>query len=183
MACSLDKSITLACDDKFIGGLKNYVYIGSVSELATPINVSSPTDVTTLSFGTYQGLVKFETKRNQLSSGQTGTLAPSGDMFFTHEGLIKVFAKDATDDAAIEDVMGLQDIFIVSVSQDGVIRIYGGENGGRITEYTQNTGQDSSADVAHTLTFNADGERYLPKRFSTGGGLAADIAYLDARVV
>lgn len=180
--CLIQNGITLSCDDRRrVGGAKTKFWIGFLSDLATPIDTESDTYITSLTFNTYAGLYEFEGMKKSHQFGHTGVTAAGGQKSFNHDFIAKLITTTPTDDKVIEDLMVSTDAFIVAQDNNNEFYILGGSNGMEMTNTVQNTGVDSSSDIADTLTFVGE-ERRKPKRFLDTDA-ATTLALIESYVV
>jgi hypothetical protein len=181
-SCAITNGLTLPCGANFVGGVEPEVYVGLLSDLLTPIDVTSAAVVTGFSFRPYKGFKKLQSRKKQFAAGYNVAKAPGGEVSYDHTVNLKLFSGSVTDDRTLEELAEVNDAFFVVVERNRTIKIYGGQQGCEMTEGTQNTGNDSKADTAHNYTFVAEGENFLPKRFLFQN-YDASLARLDQLVV
>ena len=165
MSCLLTTGITLNCSSSFVGGVDPTIYVCQRQDFTTELDVTTGGYISNFSFLPYRGFKKFETRKKQISAGYSLSKSPDGTVNYDHTVNLKLFAASPTDLATLESLADVTDLVMVVVNRNRTISIYGAQQGLELTEGSQNTGVDSSADTSHNYTFVAEGENYLPKMF------------------
>ena len=160
--CKITAGIDLTCDDKRrLGGLNTRFWIfdpSTVTSYTTPAGY-----VEDIVFAAAEGTQTFESPDNSCSAGWEIVTAEGGNKFFNHTVAIKLMSTTPSDDLVIEDMI-VAKMGVIVETQNGEFLIYGGNNGLKTTEGTQNSGAEDASDVTDTLSMSG-GDKNKPKRF------------------
>ena len=164
------ESLERLCSTPLSGGVRKTIYVGSLEELQTSINVSTGV-VSSFSFDPYCGLRKISMTQKAFQSGYTARLADTiGTIIgYTHTIMLSLYLDSKDDDLTMQSFAKGEDLFFVVPGNDLQIRIYGAEAGCRIQEGKQDSGIESTSDASHKLNFFGEFEQNIPCRFSTTG--------------
>lgn len=178
--CKAAGGLKATCEDKLrVGGADPDFWVGYLSELDTPFNLARTSDITTIDFGSYGGLRKFEGQKFQNSFGSELVVGGGGNKSYSQTGIVKLLSDSTADDLILEQLNLGDDIFIVYQNNNEEVFILGAGNGLSSTAAVQNTGTTGDADTSDTVTLTGS-ERTKPLRFKVGGTLAATLAYLKS---
>lgn len=166
--CIINSGITADCDDLTrIGGVNKRAWVFNLEDQYGKPTYTTGVDgyVTAITFPTYSGTYRFETKKNSHTGGYTLVSAEGGNKFFQHDVTMKLFSTTPTDDDVIKELLVANTVVILETNNQEFL-IYGANNGLEVTEGTQNSGQADNSDTTTNLTFQG-AEKTAPLRFFT----------------
>jgi len=178
--CKAAGGLKATCEDKLrVGGADPDFWVGYLSELDTPFNLNRTSDITTIDFGSYGGLRKFEGQKFQHNFTVELAVGAGSNKSYTHTGVVKLLSDSTADDLIIEALNLGDDIFVIYQNNNDEFFITGAGNGLSSTAYSVSTGQTGDADTTDTVTLTGS-ERTKALRFKVGGTVAATLAYLKS---
>lgn len=179
MACKITAGIENACTDLLrVGGADQTFWVGYHSELDTAISLAQSAAISTLDFGSYGGLRRFDGQKYQHTFGSELVVSGGGNKSYTHTAVVKILADSTADDVTLQQLNLGNDIFIVYQNNNQEFFILGPGLGLTSTADVQNTGQTGDSDTSDTVTL-VGSERVKPLRFALGAGYSATKAYLE----
>lgn len=179
MACKATAGIGNDCTDLLrVGGAGETFWVGYHSELDTAISLAQTADISTLDFGSYGGLRRFDGQKFQHTFGSELGVTSGGNKFYTHTGVVKVLSDSTADDKQLQNLNLGNDIFIMYEDNNQQFFILGPGKGLTSTADVQNTGQTGDSDTSDTVTL-VGSEKVKPLRFTLGGGYSATKAYIE----
>ena len=164
--CAITNGMSASCDDLTrIGGVNKRAWVFNLEDQYGKPDYTTDVDgyVTAITFPTYAGTYKFETKKNSHTGGYTIVSAEGGNKFFQHDVTMKLFATTPADDDVIRELLPANTVVILETNNQEFL-IYGANNGLECLEGTQNSGQADNADTTTNLTFQG-AEKQPPLRF------------------
>jgi hypothetical protein len=192
--CSLEAyNLELACDTPVGGANREFVYVGQLSDYpGQTIDVSALVVDPSVFATAYPSLRKIAMAKKMFDSGCDTRQADVTGLHigYTHKFMGAFYLPENASDQEITDALTFMEtldsgnnLFFIVPGADDVIRLYGGQNGMRKTEGTQQRGMEASSDASHKRTFLGEYEEFLPAVVKNGGTFASIIAELDALVV
>lgn len=177
--CRATSGFTSSCTDLLrVGGLDRTFWIGYKSQLDTQISLAQTADISTLDFGSYGGLLRFD--GNKFSHSFTDALqvaSGSGNKSYRHALTIKVMPNSTPDDVIMQQINLGQDMFAVVQDNNRNFFILGAGNGLSAESNERNTGEAADSDTRNTAVLSGS-ETTMALRFALGGGYDATLAYL-----
>jgi hypothetical protein len=184
MACKVSSGTTNTCADLLkVSGLGKNFWVGYKSDLDTQISTTQSADISTLDFGSYGGLYKFEGSKFSHDYTWEEAVASGGNKSWNHIFNAKVTPGTTTEDVQLQNLMLGDDIFIVVETLNREFKILGAGNGLTSTAGSGGSGgKESGGDTADSVTLSGN-EPTLPLRFQLGGGYQATLDYIVSRQV
>lgn len=181
--CQVQYGINLACGDLlFPAGVNPDFYVGYVSDLSAPISGVQSGVISTLSFKSYKGLVKFSGQKFAHKMDWPYAKGAGGNGFFTHRATVKLIALSTQDDVEIQRLLQAQDAFIAWRNNNDAFFISGyGQGLTGMPGDVGTSGMAAADDVTDTVILEG-AEKTKPVRFLVTNP-AATVTYLDARVI
>lgn len=181
--CKAVYGITNVCSDLLqASGVDKDFWVGYVSDLSARISLAQTGAISTLSFLSYQGLVKFEGQKFAHSFSHELTVGTGGSLSYKHMGVVKLMPLSTQDDVEIQRLTQAQDMFVIWQGNNEDFYIHAPSKGMRAVAGPMRTsGVAAGEDVTTTLTFEGV-EKVVPLRFSLGTTTSAIISYLDGLV-
>lgn len=162
--CAISSGISLTCDDKrYIGGNASGLWIGNIDDLATAIDTSSTSAISSLSFNQYKGLYRFDLLSDSIDAGFSPIVNPGAGKAFNHTVSIKFPVKSQAIANIVNDLL-VADIFCVVQDNNKTFKIYGGTDGLEVSEGSQASGFTATDDASLTYTFTGP-DLYIPIQF------------------
>lgn len=162
--CSISSGLALTCNEKrFIGGNASGLWIGNIDDLATSIDTSSTSAISSLTFKSYKGLYKFDLLSQTIDSGFSPIVNPGAGRAFSHTVSVKFPVKTQSIANIVNDLL-VADIFAVVQDNNQTFKIFGGTNGLEVSEGSQASGFTETDDASLTLTFSGP-DLYVPIQF------------------
>lgn len=166
MGCKVTLGLDLACTSLLqTGGSKPRFWVGNLGDLSTPIDVTSTTALTALTFKTYKGLHAYTGPKEGHSFGWNEVLAQGGNRAIQHQAIIKLFSASNANNDVIRTLLAAQESFLVAEHNNRTFQIYGAQNGMESSAGAQSQGVNNSQDVSNQITLQGNGEEYLPLFF------------------
>jgi hypothetical protein len=163
MACGITSGIDITCDElRKVGGVNKNAYVTNLSDIDS-YTIDGSGYITAITFATYKGLYKFESKKQAHSGGYASqSQDPGGNKFYQHDVILKMFSSTPSDDQVLEDLL-VADSVIILETNNKEFKLYGKENGMDVNPQTQNSGQATASDIADSITL-IGAEPDMPKR-------------------
>lgn len=154
MSCKVTTGLTFSCSDQVsVGGVAPAFWVGYISELDTKFSLSQTGDITSLDFGSYGGLRRFEgNKFWHQASVELQISQGAGNRSWKHTFVAKLLADSTADDVTLETLALGNDIFIIYQDNNQRYYILGAGAGLSAVSDTQTTGQTGDADTTDTVT-------------------------------
>ena len=183
MACKVTQGITNSCEDVTrVGGLGKTFWVGYLSDLDTQFSLAQSADITTIDFGAYGGLYRFDGRKFSHSYTTSLTVAQGGNKAYTQTFVGKLLSKTTADDLTLKTLALADDIFIVAQDNNQGFVILGAGNGLSASAGEMTTGTTGDSDSSTTITLSGS-ETTQPLRFSLGGGFQATLDYIESREI
>jgi hypothetical protein len=184
MGCKVTAGITNACADLLkVSGLGKNFWVGYKSDLDTQISIAQTADISTLDFGSYGGLYKFEGSKFAHDYTYELAVASGGNKSWNQTFNAKVVSGSTTEDVQLQNLALGDDIFIIVETLNRTFLILGAANGLTANAGSGGSGgKEAGGDTADVLTL-AGNEPTLPLRFALGGGYQATLDYITSRQV
>lgn len=181
--CKVVTGINNVCGDLLqASGVDKDFWVGYVSDLSVRFSLNQTSAISSIQFIPYNGLIKFEGQKFAHKFDVEGAIAPGGGVSFTHKGMIKLMNLSTQDDVEIQRLLQAQDMFIICQDNNESLFIYAPSKGfNAVAGPIKTTGQAAGEDTSATINFIGS-EKVMPLRFTLGGTIAADIAFLNALV-
>lgn len=177
--CKITEGITNLCTDILkVGGAGKTFWVGYLSDLATPFDISQNADLTTIDFAAYGGLYRFDGQKFAHSFGYEVSVASGGNKSFIQTFVWKLFSNSTADDKVIQDLIVGDDIFIVAQDNNQRMFILGAANGLSVSAGTQNTGQTGDSDITDNGTLTGQ-EPTKPLRFNVNDSFAQTLTRIE----
>jgi hypothetical protein len=135
------------------------------NQLDTQISLTQTADISTLDFGAYGGLVRFDGNKFAHSGGYELTVAGGGNKSYKQTFSAKLLTNSTADDVSLQQLALGNDAIIIAQTNNREFFIYGAGNGLTAESATQNTGQTGDSDTTDTITLSGQ-ELTKPLRFS-----------------
>lgn len=165
MACKIESGIINDCSDLLrVGGIDKTFWVGYLSDLNTQFSLAQSADISTIDFGVYGGLYRFDGNKFSHSFGSELVVAPGGNKSYKHSFVAKVLSNSTADDATLQDLNLGTDIFVVVQDNNRKFFILGGGNGLSAVSDVMNSGQTGDSDTSDTVTLEGQ-ELTKPLRF------------------
>lgn len=183
MSCKVSTGITNTCADLLrVGGADKTFWVGYKSDLDTQLSLSQSGDITTLDFGSYGGLYRFDGNKFSHSFGSELSVAAGGNKSYKHSFVAKLLSGSTADDVELQQLALGDDIFVVVPDNNQKFFILGAGNGLSAVSDVQNSGQTGDSDQSDTVTLEGQ-ELTKPLRFQLLAGYQATLDYLESREV
>lgn len=181
--CKVVYGITNVCSDLLqASGADKDFYVGYVSDLSAKFSLAQTGAISSISFLSYMGLVKFEGQKFSHSFSHELTVGAGGSLSYKHMVGIKLMPLSTQDDVEIQRLTQAQDAFFVMSGNNEDFYILGPSKGMRAVAGPMRTsGVAAGEDVSTSLSFEG-AEKVVPLRFSLGTTTQAIINYLDGLV-
>lgn len=177
--CRATSGFTSACTDLLrVGGLDRTFWIGYKSQLDTQISLLQTADISTLDFGSYGGLLRFD--GNKFSHSYKTALqvaSGSGNKSYLHELTVKLLPNSTADDVILQQINLGQDIFAVLQDNNRGFFILGAGNGLTSQSDEEGSGEGADSDTRDTVVLSGS-EITKKLRFARGSGYDDTLAYL-----
>ena len=178
MACKIGEGITNTCEAILkVGGAGKTFWVGYLSDLNTPIDISQNADITTFDFAAYGGLYRFDGQKFSHSFGYEISVAAGGNKSFIQSFIWKLLTDSTADDVVVQDMIVGDDIFIVGQDNNQRMFVLGAANGLSVSAGNQNTGTTGDSDISDNGTLTGQ-EPTKPLRFNLGN-YAATLARIE----
>jgi hypothetical protein len=181
--CKVVTGINNVCGDLLkASGVDKDFWAGYVSDLSVRFSLTQTGPIASIQFVPYNGLIKFEGQKFAHKFDTELVVAAGGGISYTHKAQVKLINQSTQDDVELQRLTQAQDMFIVMQDNNENLFIYAPSKGfnaaaGPLVTTGQAAGEDTSA------TVNLIGsEKVMPLRFTLGGTIAADIAYLNGLI-
>ena len=181
-SCKAEEGISNGCEDLLrVGGLDKTFWLFYKSELDTQISLAQTADISTLDFGAYGGLLRFDGQK--FSHEYTSPLVVNaGNRSYAPTLTFKILATTTAQDVIIQDINLGQDIVAIVQDNNEGFLILGAGKGLSVTADAVGSGVTGDADTSDTITLTG-AERTRPLRFRLGGGYQATLDYLVSREI
>lgn len=181
--CRVTNPITNVCGDLLqASGVDKDFWVGYVSDLSVRFPLTMLAPISSIQFIPYNGLKKFEGQKYAHKFDKAGNVAPGGNISLSHKGMIKLKALSTQDDLSLLQLMQAQDMFVIIQDNNESLFIYAPSKGfSYVAGDIGTTGQAAGEDTADTLNFIGN-EKVPPLRFTLGGTIDADLAYLNSLI-
>lgn len=181
--CKAVTGINNVCGDLLqASGVDKDFWVGYVSDLSVRFSLTQTGPIASIQFIPYNGLIKFEGQKFAHKFDYELAVAPGGGISYTHKGMVKLMNLSTQDDVELQRLTQAQDMFIITQDNNEAFFIYAPSKGfNAVPGAIRTTGQAAGEDTSSTLNFIGN-EKVLPLRFTLGGTVAADIAYLNGLV-
>lgn len=181
--CKVVTGINNVCGDLLqASGVDKDFWVGYVSDLSVRFSLSQTAPISSIQFIPYNGLIKFEGQKFAHKFDHEVTIGAGGGISYTHKGMVKLMALSTQDDVEIQRLTQAQDMFMVIQDNNESLFIYAPSKGFQaVSGPIKTTGEKAGEDVISTISFIGN-EKVLPLRFTTGGTIAQDIAFLNSLV-
>jgi hypothetical protein len=181
--CKAASGFTNTCADLLsVGGADKTFWVGYLSELDTPIDITQTADISTLDFGSYGGLRRFDGNKFSHSFKDPLVVAGGGNKSYARSVTVKVKPQTTADDVVLQDLNLGTDIFVVIPDNNRKFFILGAANGLTVTADENDSGESGDSDTRDVITMTGS-EPTKKLRFATGGGYAHTLAYLVSREI
>jgi len=181
MACGITAGITVTCADlRRVGGVKQTLWLGNLSDLATPFDpvAIGSNYVQSLPFTVYKSLYKIQGPKFAHSADCKMLLSDAGSVSFQHTVTIRVFNDTPNEDNVLQDLT-VAEMFAIVQTNNQEFLMYGIGNGMRGTEADLPTGKKMGDDPITTLTLTGV-EKTVYKRFLVNNDMNQTLNYLNA---
>lgn len=166
MACNVENGITNTCADLLrVGGMDLTFWVTYKSQLDTQISLTQTADISTLDFGAYGGLVRFDGNKFAHSAGSELSVAAGGNKSYKQTFTAKLLANSTADDVSLQQLALGNDVIIIAQTNNREFFIYGAGNGLTAEAGSQNSGQTADSDTTDTITLSGQ-ELTKPLRFA-----------------
>lgn len=181
--CKVVYGITNVCGDLLqASGVDKDFYVGYVSDLSARISLAQTGAISSLSFLSYMGLVKFEGQKFSHSFTYELVKGQGGSISYKHTAIVKSMPLSTQDDVELQRLTQAQDAFVIFQDNNENFFILGPSKGmTAIAGPLRTSGVNSGEDVTATVTLEGN-EKVVPLRFSLGTTTTAIINYLDGLV-
>jgi hypothetical protein len=181
--CKAVYGISNVCSDLLqASGVDKDFYVGYVSDLSTKLSLTQTGAISSFSFLSYMGLVKFEGQKFAHSFSHELMVGAGGSISYKHLTTVKLMPLSTQDDVEIQRLSQAQDAFFVMQGNNEDFYILGPSKGMRAVAGAMRTsGVAAGEDVTTSLSFEGN-EKVVPLRFSLGTTTQAIINYLDGLV-
>jgi hypothetical protein len=181
--CRVVTGINNVCGDLLqASGVDKDFWVGYVSDLSVRFSLTQTGPIASIQFIPYNGLIKFEGTKFAHKFGYKLNVSPGGSISYTHDGMVKLRNLSTQDDVELQRLTQAQDMFVIIQDNNESFFIYAPSKGfNAVAGDIATTGQAAGEDTLSTVTFLGN-EKVLPLRFTTGGTVATDVAYLNSLV-
>jgi len=181
--CKVVTGINNVCGDLLqASGVDKDFWVGYVSDLSVRFSLTQTAPISSIQFIPYNGLIKFEGQKFSHKFDYELLVGAGGGISYTHKGMVKVMNLSTQDDVELQRLTQAQDMFIIIQDNNESLFIYAPSKGfSAVAGPIRSTGENQGEDVLSVVNFIGN-EKVLPLRFTTGGTIAADIAYLNGLV-
>lgn len=179
--CGITSDITVGCNDlRRVGGVRSTIYIGNISDLASPFDPISigSNYVSSIPFLTYKSLYRIQGPKYAHSADWKIQVSDAGSVSYEHVITLRVFNDLPVEDQTLMD-LSVSEVFAIVQTNNQEYLMYGIGNGLRATAGQGLTGQKIADDPITTITLTGS-EKTLPKRFLVNGDLNQTLNYLNA---
>jgi hypothetical protein len=179
MSCKVEHGIGNSCEDVLrVGGVGRSFWVGYLSDLDTPFSTSQAADITSIDFGAYGGLYRFDGRKFSHQYSSPMAVAAGGNKSFTPTFIAKLLSKTTADDLTLKQLALADDIFIIADDNNGGFVILGAGNGLSVSGYDMSTGQTGDSDTSTSVTLTGS-ELSQPLRLSVPGA-GGTLAYIES---
>lgn len=180
--CIITSGVINDCDAKRrVGGVDERAWIYNLKDAdgknTATLTEAVPNIIDLITFTQYGGLFKVDSLDNAHGGGDEFVIAEGGAKFFNHQVIIKYIEANGVDLTFTQDVLNAK-VAVILQTQNQTFRLYGGFNGIKVSEGSQNSGQEDESDTARTMTL-IGGDKDAPK-FVDFGGFDATLTALEA---
>lgn len=181
--CKVIYGIDNACADLLqASGVDKDFWVFYISDLSTRISLAQTGPISTLSFLSYMGLVKFSGQKFAHKADSELMVAAGGSISYTHKAMVKLMSLNTTDDVELQRLSQATDLGLIIQDNNENFFIYGPSKGlSAVAGPIKTTGQAAGEDTSATLNFLGN-EKVLPLRFDRGSGVTGNISYLDGLI-
>jgi hypothetical protein len=181
--CKVSSGFTTSCADLLrVGGADKTFYIFYKSDLDTQISLAQTGDISSLDFGSYAGLRKFDGNKFSHSFGDALQVASGGTKSYKHTLSIKLSPNSTADDVKLQDLNLGTDIIALIPDNNQKFFILGAGNGLTVVSDDQNSGDAGDSDTRDVIVM--EGSEITKKlRFALGGGYQATLDYINSLVI
>lgn len=178
-SCRATSGFTNNCSDQLrVGGMDRTFWLGYISQLDTKISNLQTADISTLDFGSYGGLLRFDgNKFSHSFSDALQVAGGSGNKSYKHTLTVKLLPNSTADDVILQQINLGQDIFAVVQDNNSKFFILAPTKGMSAESDEFNSGDAGDADTRNTVVLSGI-ETTKKLRFSTAGGYDQTLAYL-----
>lgn len=165
MACKIETGIINDCSDLLrVGGISKTFWIGYLSELSSQFDLTQAGDISTISFGAYGGLRRFDGNKFSHSFGSELVVSAGGNKSYKQTFAFKILTNSTADDLTLEDLNLGNDIFVIVQDNNQKFYIIGAGNGLSVLTDVQNSGVTGDSDATDSVTLEGQ-ELTKPLRF------------------
>lgn len=166
MACNVENGITNTCADLLrVGGMDLTFWVTYKSQLDTQISLTQTADISSLDFGSYGGLVRFDGNKFSHTGGNELVVAAGGNKSYKHTFTAKLLSTSTADDLSLQQLALGNDVIIIAQDNNQKFFIYGAGNGLSAESGAQSSGQTGDSDTSDTITLSGQ-ELTKPLRFA-----------------
>jgi hypothetical protein len=152
-SCKITQGIENSCEDVLrVGGVGRTFWVGYLSDLDTPFDLSQSADITAIDFAAYGGLYRFDGRKFSHSYSVDIAVAAGGNKSFTHTFNGKVLSKSTQDNLTLKQLALADDIFIIVDDNNGGFALLGAGNGLSVTTQSKASGQTGDSDTSTNIT-------------------------------
>lgn len=163
MACGISSGLSITCDAlKRVGGINKRVWLGNISDLASPIVALTDGYVTNIPLSTYRTLYKIEGTKYAHFFEINEQRGEEGNVQWEHKLMLRIANTDPTSDALLEDLT-VSEVFAIVQTNNNEFIILGAQNGLTSTESKLKSGQKSGDSSSSEITLLGN-EQSLYKR-------------------
>lgn len=157
-------------------------WVGYLSDLDTQFDLSLAADISTIDFGSYGVLYRFDGSKFAHDWTSVLAVASGGNKSWTQNFNAKLTAGSTADDLQLKNLQLGDDIFIIALDLNRQFWILGAGNGLSANEGNSGSGgKETGGDTSDIV--NLTGSEITPKplRFALGGGYQATLDYIESR--
>lgn len=177
--CKVITGISNVCGDLLQGsGVGKDIYVGYTTQLSIRFPLIQTAPISSISWLSYQGLVKFSGQQFSNEASYELAKAGGGTLSYLHKLTIRVMNLSTQDDVELQRLTQAQNMFAIIEDANEQLFIFGASRGmqadaGAIKSFGKNAGEDVISSVS--LSGN---EKTLPLRFLVSD-YTTTIAYLE----
>jgi hypothetical protein len=181
--CKAVYGINNVCSDLLqASGADKDFYVGYVTDLSARISLAQTGAISSLSFLSYMGLVKFEGQKFSHSFSHELAVGAGGSISYKHMVNVKLMPLSTQDDVEIQRLTQAQDAFFIMQGNNEDFYILGPSKGLKaVAGPLRTSGVAAGEDVSTGISFEGN-EKVVPLRFSLNTTTSAIISYLDGLV-
>jgi hypothetical protein len=181
--CKVTSGITNSCLDLLkSSGMGKTFWVGYLSDLDTRFSLALSADISTIDFGSYGTLFRFD--GSKFAHDWTSTLAVGGggSKSWTQNFNAKLISGSTADDLQLQKLSVGDDIFIIAEDLNQQFWILGAGNGLSTNESTSGSGgKETGGDISDVVNLTGNEITPKPLRFALGGGYQATLDYIESR--